>query len=61
MPNYRFYTVRKDGHVAAMPIQCLAPDDSAAVREAKRLLNGHDIEVRQDARVVAYLVPDDDR
>jgi hypothetical protein len=59
MPEYRFFAVRKDGHVSEPPITCLAPNDPTAVTEAKRLLNGHDIEVRQGVRVVAYVVSDD--
>jgi hypothetical protein len=55
---YQFYTVRKDGHVEALPIAIYAPDDATPVAEAKKRLDGHDIEVRQGSRVVAYLVPD---
>jgi hypothetical protein len=58
MPEYRFYTVSKDGHISAQPIVSLAPDDSAAAAEAKQFLDDQDIEVRQGLRVVAYLVPD---
>jgi hypothetical protein len=36
-----------------------APNDAAALAEAKTRLDGRDIEVRQGTRVVAYLVPDD--
>jgi hypothetical protein len=55
---YLFYTVRKDGHVEALPIAFFAPSDAVAVAEARKRLNGHDIEVRQGTRVVAYLVPE---
>ncbi|HMJ29552.1 MAG TPA: hypothetical protein VK512_12625 [Xanthobacteraceae bacterium] len=59
MPEYRFYTIGKDGHVATPAITYEAPKDADALKEAKRLLDGHDIEIWQGARVVAYLVPDE--
>jgi len=58
MSEYRFYSIRRSGHVAGPPITYEAPRDVDAVKEAQRLLNGHDIEIWQGARVVAYLVPD---
>ena len=59
MPEYRFYTIGKDGHIAAPAIVYEAPKDADALKEAKRLLDGHDIEIWLGARVVAYLVPDE--
>ena len=58
MPYYRFYTIHKDGHVKGPPRDHDAPDDLAAVQAAKQLQDGHDIEIWQGPRVVAYLVPD---
>jgi len=58
MPEYRFYSIRKDGHVVGTPVTHEAPRDADAVKEAQRLLDGYDIEIWQGARVVAYLVPD---
>jgi len=48
------------GCVLATPaITYQAPKNADALKEAKRLLDGHDIEIWQGARVVAYLVPDE--
>ena len=35
------------------------PDDDEALKEARQLVNGRDIEVWQGPRIVAYLTPDD--
>jgi hypothetical protein len=58
MPEYKFYTIKKDGHVGGPPAHRNLPDDSAALLEAKKLINGLDIEIWQGNRVVAYVVPD---
>jgi hypothetical protein len=60
MSVYRFYLIKKNGHVAGPPIVCDLARDHEALAEAKKRLNGHDIEIWQDARIVAYLVPDQD-
>jgi hypothetical protein len=60
MSVYRFYPIKKNGHVAGPPIVCDFARDNEALAEAKKHLNDHDIEVWQDARIVAYLVPDQD-
>ena len=59
MPAYRFYPIRKDGHIARPPIDRDAPDDQAAVAQARQLQYGLDIEVWQGARVVGYVVPEE--
>jgi hypothetical protein len=56
MAMYRFYTIRKDGHVAGPPIDYDAARDPEAIAHAKQLQDGHDIEIWQEARLVAYLV-----
>jgi hypothetical protein len=58
MPEYRFYTIRSDGHIAGPPTDLHAPDDREAVNKAHQLLDGRDIEIWQGPRVVAYVVPD---
>jgi hypothetical protein len=58
MPEYRFYAIRRDGHIAGPPINRDAPDDAAAVAEARQIQRGHDIEIWQGPRVVAYVVLD---
>jgi hypothetical protein len=59
MPDYRFYAIRTDGHVDGPPAAHDLPNDAAAVAKAKQFQNGHDIEIWQGTRVVAYLVSDD--
>jgi hypothetical protein len=59
MPEYRFYAVEIDGHVNGPAVTLEFPGDGPALKEAKRLVNGHDIEVWQDTRLVAYVIPED--
>jgi hypothetical protein len=59
MREYRFYSIRKDGHIDEPPINREAPDDLGAIRAAKELVNGRDIEIWQGARLVAYVTPDE--
>jgi hypothetical protein len=59
MPEYRFYTIRKDGHLAEAPMAKEFPDDDAAREQAIQILDSHHaIEIWQGARVVAYVVPE---
>lgn len=57
MPDYRIYTVKKDGHIVRPPevVECI--NDAQAVEVAKKLLNGQLIEVWQGPRVVIRLEP----
>lgn len=58
MPEYRFYRINQEGHVAepAPIVEC--PDDLSAVREARQYVDGCDVEVWQGPRVVAYVTPE---
>jgi electron transfer flavoprotein alpha/beta subunit len=58
MPEYRFRTIKKTGHIARQPSNYNLPNDAAAVEEAKQLLDGQTIEIWQGARNVARLDPD---
>lgn len=58
MPVYRFYAITEDGHIDRPPFTHNLPNDKAADEKAKQFLDGHDIEIWQGTRVVAYLVPD---
>jgi hypothetical protein len=53
MPEYRFYKIKKSGHIDGPPVEHDFSNDSAALTEARKLLG-----VWQGRRVVAYLVPD---
>lgn len=46
------------GHINGPAIDHVCDDDIHAVRHGRSMLDGHDIEVWQGTRVVAYLVPD---
>jgi hypothetical protein len=58
MPAYRFYAITKNGGIERPPQSHDLPNDAAANEKAKQLLDGHDIEIWQGARMVAYLEPD---
>ena len=54
MPEYRAYIIDYDGHIKSFEPLVFA-DDVAAISNAKRLVDGHDIEVWQGARKVTVL------
>lgn len=58
MPEYRLYKIGPDGHIAGPPPVVECQDDLIAIKEARKLLDGHDIEIWQGSRIVSYLVPD---
>jgi hypothetical protein len=52
MPEYRAYIVGHDGHFQeAVPLVCA--DDAEATEKAKRLVDGHDVELWERDRKVA--------
>lgn len=54
MPEYRAYIVGSDGHfVDFEPLVCT--DDAEATEKAKRLVNGHDVELWEGGRLVVVL------
>lgn len=59
MSTYRFYKIKENGHINGMPIECELPNDRAAFDKANSLMDGHDVEVWDSRRAVAYLVPDE--
>jgi hypothetical protein len=52
VPAYRVYEVDRDGHVDRPPEVIVYPDDESAIEHARRLVDGHDVEVWQEARLV---------
>jgi hypothetical protein len=58
MPEYYFYTIKKDGHTAAPAKVRLCQNDEEAVAKAKQFLDGHLLEVWEGARIVIRLEPD---
>jgi hypothetical protein len=55
MPHYRIFTLTKQGHVATPPVIVECRDDEAAEAEARRLLDGADVEVWLEKRLVVRL------
>jgi hypothetical protein len=59
MPRgYYAYVVGDDGHIANR-IEVICETDEEAIRCAKRLVDGHAIELWQEARQVATFTPKD--
>ena len=58
MPEYKFYSISTDGHIAKPPVIVDCPDDLVAIKNARNYLDGHDVEIWEGTRVVAYLVPE---
>jgi hypothetical protein len=59
MPDYRFYTIKQNGHVNGQPTSHQLADDAVAMAEAKKLFKGHDIEVWRDNHKVACLTAEE--
>ena len=56
MAEYRAYTVGSDGRfIGFEPLVCA--DNSEAIQKAKRLINGHDVELWSGSRLVVRLEP----
>jgi hypothetical protein len=54
MSHYRAYIIGPDGHfIEAKDLDCV--NDAPAVDTAKRLVNGHDVEVWQADRMITKL------
>jgi hypothetical protein len=52
MPEYRVYIIGPDGHFHdSVPLDCT--DDTEAMKQAKQLVDGHDVELWQRDRKVA--------
>lgn len=57
MRDYRLYHFDKGGHVLGLPDGFSCENDEAAIAWAKRLVDGHDVELWQLDRVVIRLQP----
>jgi hypothetical protein len=54
MPDYRAYTLDEDGHITRFePLIC--SDDDEAITKAKRMVDGHDVELWSGPRFVTLL------
>ena len=54
MPEYRAYILDRDRHIKGCE-PLISADDNAAIASAKRLVDGHDVELWQGARKVTTL------
>ena len=54
MSYYRAYIIGRDGHFQSA-VKLDSNDDDAAIEAAKQLVNGYDVELWQQARLVAKL------
>jgi len=60
MPDYRAYTVGRDGHfIGFEPLVC--GDDAEAIEKAKRLVRACDVELWCGLRLVIRLIPPEKR
>jgi hypothetical protein len=55
--TYRLYAVNAEGRIDQPPQVIEASDDDKAVEKARALLNGRDVELWQDERLVMCLRP----
>jgi hypothetical protein len=59
MPVYRAYIIGIDGHrFVRAELFGNHPDDAAAIAAAKKLIDGHDVELWDRSRFVARFSPD---
>jgi hypothetical protein len=59
VPEYKFYFIGENGRVSGPSRPFDFPTDSAALKEAKKLAGGCDIEVWEGSRIVGYITPED--
>jgi hypothetical protein len=58
MPDYRIYTLAEGGYIAWAPEVVDCANDSAAIEQAKKMLDGHPIQIWDGPRLVFVLNPD---
>jgi hypothetical protein len=58
MPDYRAYIVGIDGHFARVEFLHSHLNDAAAIKAAKQLVDGHDIELWDRDRFVGRFSPE---
>ena len=58
MPAYRIYTLSRDGHIHSAPRLIECDGDDAALKEARRFLDGEALEVWDQQRKIGRLEPE---
>jgi hypothetical protein len=56
MPCYYIYTLGDDGHIQSR-VNAICDDDEQAKRHAEQLVDGHVVELWQEARKIAEFTP----
>ena len=59
MPEYRVYKIKSD-RVAGAPVVVTCDSDQEAIQQAKKLADGHDVELWQGPRFVIGVKSGDD-
>lgn len=57
---FRAYLLEPDGHFLKR-IDIDVPDEAAALTDAKKLVDGHDVELWYEGRMIAHLRRDEER
>jgi hypothetical protein len=55
MPEYRIFPLTSDNHIKNAPALVVCENDSAALEQAKKMLDGHNLEVWEGTRRVTRL------
>jgi hypothetical protein len=55
MPDYRVYTMTKDTHVEGPAAVVTCDSDQEAIRQAKQMVDGHDVELWDGGRFVTRI------
>jgi len=59
LPNYRIYPISRAGRIVGPSTVIECADDHEAIHQAEQAVDGHDIEIWQEARFVLRLTSDD--
>jgi hypothetical protein len=55
MPDYRIYKLNAQGHATGPALVLICERDADVIQKVESLLDGHDVEIVEDARLVARL------
>jgi hypothetical protein len=55
MPEYRIFPLTSDNHIKSAPALIVCENDSMAMKQAQKMLDGHDLEVWEGTRRVTRL------
>jgi hypothetical protein len=55
MPEYRIFALTSDNYIKDVPALVVCQNDNAALEAARKMLDGHDIEVWEGVRRVTRL------